>query len=915
MGIPPLYSHQQHEPVITRDDSFSYSAFDAKVLQDQRFFNGPSSAISSANELPSFTDHTNSSVPQTPLSRHAADHASSAPLSAAVQNGQGQSDTNREPVSASGHGRSSSSGLLSPNDPGRDWPLERVIKWLGTNSFSGDWQETFQNLNIQGSDFLDLGRANNGRGNFGMMHQHVYPKLARLCTINGTGWNQERERNEGRRMRRLVRKLAESADAAKVPGPSHGRRESSGFLPSASTDGGLENSPNINNHEGFSQTPSTAGAGDDSPNRAFRSQLPALNPRMASKTRSSTAPMPLYSHGSAAASETGLAELGGTSRSGFTRGILSNINDAASKRHHSPSASSEIGSGSTFIGDAIRNSYDASPQSGSPSTGHAILTASASGGTLSAPPYGRNAHRKTGSTDSTSSRRNGQESHRPPAIDVASKHSSTDAPTSAKEFSKGFLDRFRKRKKDTDSSHPSPEDHNLESPTSPLNVRHIPPSLPYAKAGANNSNTSLERPSSASAQASEHDKLLRDRAFTRDRGGRRYVFVTPDQWNYRLVDITDAETAASIREAICKSLHYPEHEMDMAQLYLTEPGQFEHDDLLSDAMLLLTKHTKADSSGTLKFYVRRGPTSASLVPPPLSAGLGIGMSPKASPPAGSLFPRKALDEDSFNRFKANGRVRSKSPPMSSRQNTLKAVDTSAKEAPSTSPEILNGADARSTESPEPVSKRSTWRSMRSARESGTLSDLEWEAYLEAAVAEHRQEVERKGRDALYDQKSNRKSGPAPIDINAASIKGERVINFDTPRRSPYDPDKKPDPLVPLRKPPAPPPGSQMLEKANSLTKKAGDSLRSSVSSQSELLKRRSGGGDPIAEEVSEGDRRKAIVGVPPAAGGIGAALVGAAGVGGSVGRLVGSRRHLPALNAQMQAQGRATPGFGTYSSP
>ena len=68
VGIPALYSHQ--EPNFQRDDSFSYSAAEAKMLADQRFFNGPSSAISPSNELPTFSERVNSSVPQTPLNRH-----------------------------------------------------------------------------------------------------------------------------------------------------------------------------------------------------------------------------------------------------------------------------------------------------------------------------------------------------------------------------------------------------------------------------------------------------------------------------------------------------------------------------------------------------------------------------------------------------------------------------------------------------------------------------------------------------------------------------------------------------------------------------------------------------------------------------------------------------------------------------
>ncbi|KAL9103330.1 MAG: hypothetical protein Q9163_001636 [Psora crenata] len=893
VGIPPLYSQQQQEPSFARDDSFAYSRAEAKMLQNQTFFNGPSSAISPCKELPTFNEHVTTSVPQTPLNRPSADHASSAPMTATVQNGQAQIPTlNQDSTPLTGHHRTVSSGLLSPSDPSYQWPLKRVIEWLDAHGFSADWQETFRGLDIHGVDFLDLGRANNGRGNFGMMHQHVYPRLARECGRSGSGWNQDRERNEAKRMRRLIRKIAEVADA-----PKHGRRESFGVLPSASTDGGVENSPNLSNPDGFTQTPSTAGGGEDSPGRAFRSPLPGMNPRMASKTRSSTMPIPLYNHGGATSSEIILPDPSQPNRSGFTRGILSNINDAASKRHHSPSASSETGVVSTFIGDAIRNAYDGSPQSGSPSTQHAALAALT--GTLSAPPYGRPGHRKTGSTDSMASRKTGQESHRPATLDAASKHSSSDAPISAKEPSKGFLDRFRKRKKDNDSSHPSPEDHHLESPTSPLNLRHMPPSLPFAKAAMNISNTSLERPSSASTQVSEHERILRERTFARDRGGRRYAFVTPDQWNYRLVDITEADTADAIREAICRSLNYTDH--DMAQLYLTEPGQMEHDDPLSDAMLLLSKHTKADPAATLKIYVRRGPASASLMPPqPLSAGLGIGMSPKASPPAGSLFPRKALDEEGYNRVRTIGRLRSKSPPMNSRQNTLKAGDTSTKDPPSTSPERGNGSSEFVTESPKPVSAKERWHTMKTARESGGLSEAEWGAWLEAAVEEHRQEVERKGHEYQLSKQMKRRSGPAPIDVSTASIKGDRVVNFDAPRPSPYDPDRKPDPLVPLRKPPAPPPGSVMLEKANSLTRKAGDSLQSSILSQSDPPRKRSLSGDHIVDDMLERGRRKAVLANPSA--GIGPALVDAGSVGSSVGKLVGSRRNMPGLNTHAQGQ-------------
>lgn len=926
VGIPALYSH--HEPAIQRDDSFSYSAAEAKMLADQRFFNGPTSAISPSNELPTFSEHVNSSVPPTPLSRH---H----PTPLTNVQAQTPSSATPDPTPATGHRHSSSnnSGLLSPSDPAREWSLERVLIWLAANGFSNDWQETFKGLDLHSSDFLDLGRGNGGRGNLGMMHQVVFPRLARECGKSGSGWDQGREREEGKRMRRLVRKIAEGADGG--PKANHGRRESGQILPSASTDGGVENSPNLGRQDGFAQTPSTAGAGEDSPSKHFRSPAPGLNPRMASKTRSSTAPVPAYAYGNHNSSDTNLAEMTQTHRSGYTRGILNNINDAALKRH-SPSASSETGagtpSGPVFLGDAGRAGYDGSPQSGSPAAQHATFTTPAGNGTLSAPPYGRAGHRKTGSTDSIASsqnagstsnllrgvdRRNGHEGHRPPNLEVVGRMNNDEAPTSAKELTKGFLDRFKRRKKD-DSSHASPEDHNLESPTSPQNhFKHVPPTLPFARAGHNNSSTSLERPSSASTQMSEHERAARERAFSRASGGRRYVLVTHDQWNYRLVDVTEADTAESMRESICRGLHYNDH--DMALIYLTEPGQKEHDEPLSDSMLLLSKHSRSDSTGTLKFFVRRGPTSASLAPPH-SAGLGIGMSPKASPPAGSLFPRKALDEEGYARLRTNGHVRSRSPPMNSRQNTLKADSAPPREAPRPF-ENTNGSLNPENETPNSaVSAKDRLLQLRASHEDGKIPEDEWGTWLQAAVEEYQRENAKKGQAYREGKQAKARKEPSPIDLSGTSIKRDRVIDFDAPRTSPYE-DKKPEILVPLRKPPAPPPGSTMLEKANSLSKKTGDSLRLSLSNQSDLLKRRSLG-DSIKEEMEERERgrRKAVAPTPSVSAGIGATLANAANVPSTAGKPIGSRRNMSIRKDNDPGQSTKPPpslqtvGFGRNGS-
>ncbi|KAL8689633.1 MAG: hypothetical protein Q9218_004734, partial [Villophora microphyllina] len=916
VGIPAL-----QQVSFNRGDSNEFYS----SMNENRTYNPAASATSPTKELPTFSQYPpNSSVPQTPLSRHAPwagpvretlDYASPVPGNTSYAGCVQTPASATQDVSIPGghrHTTSNNSNLRSPSDPGIQWPIDSVLIWLAANSFSNDWQETFRILDIHGSDFLELGRGNNGRGNFGMMHQHIYPRLARECSKSGTGWDQAREREEGKRMRRLIRKIADSDEA---PRAANNRRESSQFLPSASTEGGLETSPNLGRlQDGFASTPTTAGGGEDSPGRmGFRAPALINSQRSLSNQRSST--LPVYSHAGATASETNVADMVHPSqnRSGFTRGILNGINDAASKRH-SPSASSDNGPPTTFLGEAMRNGgRDSSP--GSP---HAALSSSVGSGTLSAPPYGRPGHRKTGSTDSMGSntansatsllrgdfgksqegRRNGQESHRPPTIDIGTRHfSSSDPPMSAKEPSKGFLDRFRKRKKD-DSAHPSPEDHGLESPTSPLNFRHAPPQLPFAREGRNSSNTSLDRPSSTMSEQ-ERFFAFKEKAMARPTPGKKFVFATPDFWNYRLVDITDAETAEAIKEVVCRSLSITDS--DAAQVFLTEAGQHDHEEPLSDAMLLISKHTRADPTGSLKFYVRRPPASASLYAPPLSAGFGVGLSPKAlhSPPVGNFSPRKPLNEEEYARVRATARPRSRSPPMNSRQSTLRAVSAPLKDTGKKSSEGADGSLSGSTDSETSEAKRERFAALKAAHENGTLSDADWGAWLEAASEEHNRETERKQKE--YQASKQTRRNQSPVDSGHWSIKRDGVIDFDSPRHSPYE-ERKLETLVPLRKPPPAPAESSTLIKANSLSKKSGDRVRNMNSAQVAEAAKRQSVGETIPEEMLERGRRKAMTATQSVSDGIGAAMAGVGKLAGSAGAPSRRRSNLVSRNSDSKPQ-------------
>ncbi|KAL9634517.1 MAG: hypothetical protein Q9204_002973 [Flavoplaca sp. TL-2023a] len=935
VGIPAL-----QQASFTRGDSneFHASLNDvSKYASDQRYYNQPTSATSPTKELPTISSYPpNSSVPQTPLGRHAPwgplrsdnpDHKPIAPSPANYPNYvHVPSSTTQETSTTGGHRytNSNNSSIRSPSDASIQWPIESVLIWLAAKGFSNDWQETFRILNIHGSDFLELA----GRGNFGIMHQQVYPQLARECSKSGTGWDQERERHEGRRMRKLVRKIADSGEA---PRASSKRRESNQFLPSASSEGGLELSPNLGRlQDGFTSTPTTAGAGEESPGRqiAFRQNPPSNSQRITSNQRSST--VPVYSHAGATASETNVADMvhSSQSRSGFTRGILNGINDAVSKRH-SPNASSDNGQPGTFLGEAIRNGgYDQSPQSGSPAAQQAMLSSSVGSGTLSAPPYGRPSHRKTGSTDSMGSnaaasasshlrgdfaksheaRRNAQDGHRPPTVDIGSRNFSTsDAPMSAKEPSKGFLDRFRKRKKD-ESAHPSPEDHNLESPTSPLNYRHAPPQLPFAREGRNSSNTSLDRPSSTMSEQ-ERFFAFKEKAMARPTMGKKFVFATPDFWNYRLVDITEADSAEAIKELVCRSLSIVDS--DAAQIFLTEAGQHDHEEPLSDAMLMISKHTRADPTGSLKFYVRRPPASASLYAPPLSAGLGVGLSPKAlySPTVGNFSPRKPLTEEECARVRATARPRSKSPPMNPRHSALRAVSAPLKDAANKAPDGGEGLQLRPAESETSEAKRERFAALKAAHENGTLSDADWGAWLEAASEEHQRETEKKQRE--YQAIKQARRDKSPVDSGHWSIKRDGVIDFDSPRHSPYE-ERKMEPLVPLRKPPPAPAESSTLIKANSLSKKTGDRARVVLSA--DATKRQSVE-DTIPEEMLERGRRKAVAATPSVSEGIGAALADAGKLASFTGppnrrRSKMDSRHSEAIPSERPPRSLQTVNFG-----
>jgi mitogen-activated protein kinase kinase kinase len=384
---------------------------------------------------------------------------------------------------------------------------------------------------------------------------------------------------------------------------------------------------------------------------------------------------------------------------------------------------------------------------------------------------------------------------------------------------------MNRRRHDT---HPSPDESFLESPTSPYIPRPLPPSLSLSKPRRNGSDTSLgQKPTSASILYDEEKSGLPGK--TKSVLGKKYVFVTPDRWNYRLIDISGSETAEALRSIICLELGIQDSEL--AQIFLTEAGQGEHQDALDDPTLVSVSRNHSDNLGSLKFYIR-GPANSAALPFPASAGLGLSFRQRTqpSPPFLGQSGRRAMDEDKYAKLVA----------------IAQGVG---------SPRLKdNSTNGPTIESPPPFASGRTEKQ----------DFLDRDASLRKKAESFKRDAERKQKEYQESRQQMRESG----------LRGTTIIDFDSPRQSPYE-DKKTD-LVPVRKPPTAPSESNTLTKVNSLSRKSGERMR--PSSQVDALKRIS---DPIAEESSDRGRRRAIGPTPSVSQGIGAALA-------NVGKMAGS---------------------------
>jgi mitogen-activated protein kinase kinase kinase len=528
---------------------------------------------------------------------------------------------NSRMMSTASNATSSSTGV--PPELAAKWPLDHVLLWLATNQFSKDWQETFKGLNIHGAQFLGLGSGHGGRGNFSMMHQQVYPKLAQECTNSGTGWDQAREREEGKRMRRLIRTIVQSGGMAVPPSRSSGGHSRKDSVNASSAQG--------------------TGTDVESPNTPIKAPGPGFGSRRFSQTRSTT--MPTLSNT--------------MSSDANHRTILKNI-DVDSGRRQSPGTSENEG---TF-----RSVFRSESPGGSPKPNSALFPQS-SGNLSASSPSGRFGHRTRDSGGSVSSNaaiygsgvppeasqllrngmsgigdminasRNKDGSGQSP-LETGDRSAGTDPPTSAKDPNKSFLSFLkRKNKQKDDGSAPSPEEGDAQ--TSP----------------------NVLKPSSFGSRFGGHSELdvssmsVQDTTPTFRRSPnapRTLILVTMDGWNYRMCDVTDCQTAFDLRVNICMNMGLSNP--TAPQLFLTELGRGDHDEALEDQSLMIHKRNRGDSNGTMKLFIKVGsPSLQNAVPGTLTPGYM---------PSGA-----SMDEDAYARLNGQ-RSRSSSSPPTSRANTM-----------------------------------------------------------------------------------------------------------------------------------------------------------------------------------------------------------------------------------------------------
>ncbi|KAK1810001.1 mitogen-activated protein kinase kinase kinase [Friedmanniomyces endolithicus] len=741
-----------------------------------------------------------------------------------------------EEASSQGNGEHSSSGDTLANPQDQKWPLERVQIWLAAHSFSKEWQAALQHLNVYGNTFLDIGRAAaGGQRNFGFIPRTVLPQVARECTAGARLWDEFKEREESRRIRRLVRGVLITgeadmpATAASSSDPSlqlHNRRQSSQLQhlqsTSAGTDGGVENLTHLSltgsAWSAFTSSPDTARNGD-SPGRS----LPPILPAMALAQRR------LSGQQRAASLDPLSRSLDEKRRSGFSSAALGALHDV--QRRHSPSSSRDFAPDSGHECQCPQQSPRIASARPAPAAdnryyaqGHfrnASTEMNTPYGSNMSPAPGRLSGCVTTKIDSgfakpppedSTRRRNATKSSKPPP---AESYSSQETPASAKEH-KSFLAKSRRDKKNTDVGYTTEGNMTPASPQMTKNglcnrLAHASSetSLVVRSSSRKSAHTSVESAHSVSALPPPSCGRSTARA-----GDKKFIFITVDGWNYRLIDISEVQSADHLRTVVCDNLGVPKRP-DVA-IHITSPGRVECEEALDDLLVMAAVRGMADSTGSLTFFLRTPEHGAvNSVVPLESAELDFQQSPFHKP----TFSGTPLDDETYR--KLIEKVQPHSPStIRSGESTLVTEQVKA---------IQNLPKEGDRSTSVTFDRNAVLQDRILQQDFQSLPEHEQRTSLEAKQEVHRQEMEWKQK-ACQDSGKNR---------NSDALGSREVVDFDHPRTSPY--------IMPMRKlAPASDPTATLVE-ANSSKKKTGPNARTScLSRKEEPWKRISR--DPIPEE-------------------------------------------------------------------
>ncbi|KAL9084406.1 MAG: hypothetical protein Q9159_005240 [Coniocarpon cinnabarinum] len=634
------------------------------------------------------------------------------------------------------------------------WSLEHVLALLKANGFSTEWQDTFKQLDLHGSKFLDLGKSNAGRGP-SLMYQAINPKLCEITKTRNIAFDQQQAREEGRRLRKLVRGINQNGG---VPASSPYVRQRGSTIDQSSS------------------TPSTAGDGE-SPGK----QMPSImSPRGNSQSQPRASKPSAFS-----ASDTDAPNME-RSRSAFTESALRGL-DSAPRKQSPSGAAVEMSAHSPTSAEARANASSPQPNSAKTNsagryynnTSNSIQRITSSEQSLNSAVTNMPGLGDAAKMSLSNGAAKAQDKRRPSNADVHGRNSSADGAHNGKEHRNIMSKIMNRRRKDEPAT--TFEEMILPSPSSPNAMKSIFHS-------SNASDSSLARPRSGHDRPSAWGRL-----HSRSDARRKFVLVTPDAYNYRLIDVSEVETADAFRSLMRYHLRAPADVTDIP-VFITSPGQRDFTEPLTDAQLL-QRLNGADAQATLKLFART-PVSPTPISGPQS-GSHFLPSPSAQPASG-----RSMDEQLL-------RDLAPAPLAASKK------DVDDKEKPYQVLRMTSGSTKEEREK-ELKKRMEEEREAELKKRGGNEHDPD----LKKRQEEYRKDVERKQRD--YHEKRRSRLTPTGR---------QEVIDFDKRRESLND--EKRDSLVPLRQPPPAPLDSHTLFKANSLRKSNNPSIRRSASERSD----------------------------------------------------------------------------------